>query len=145
VRVLVEGAHVIGPDSRRIHHDPGPHRELRGRVGRIGSHNGTCGGPTFLAGQPNDRRVVGHDGPVLQGGRTGQGQGQTGVVGAGVEIQEPRHEVIGGKRRQVGQRLILGDAFVAGADAEATGEVVEPQRNGVGAGHGLGDHPVAAE
>jgi hypothetical protein len=145
MRALVEGAHVVGPDARRIDHDPGAHGELRGWVGRIGTHDGTVGVPAFIGGQANDRRVVGHDGSVLERGGAGQRQGQAGIVRPCVEVQEAGNEMIGAQRRQMGQRLILGDALVADADAEAAREVVEPQRNGVGAGHGLGDHAVAAE
>jgi hypothetical protein len=82
---------------------------------------------------------------VFERGSAGQRQGQAGIVGACVEVQEAGNQTIGVECRQMGQRLILGDAPVAGADAEAAGEVVEPQGNGVGAGHGRRDHAVAPE
>ena len=68
-----------------------------------------------------------------------------GVVGPGVEVEEPRHQVVGAERGEVGQRLVLGDLPVSFADAPAAREVVHPQRGGIGAGHRLGDDTVAAE
>ena len=101
--------------------------------------------PSAPVGEADDGGVVGHDRAVLEGGGAGHGERQAGVVGPGVEVEEPRHQMVGVQRGEVGERLVLGDLPVAFADAPAAGEVVHPQRGGIRAGHRLGDDAVAAE
>ena len=146
---LVEGAHVVGPHAGGVHHDLGPHLELAGPAGlRRPAPPGAPGRRHRARGVGDQARhlgVVGHDGAVVERGRAGDGQGQAGVVGPGVVVEEPGHQPVGAQGGEVGQRLGLVDAPVALADAQPAGEVVEPQGGGVGAGHALVDHAVAPE
>ena len=145
ILALVEGPHVVGPDARGVDDDPRPDREFRGLVVGHRSDNGAVGGPVRAGRQADDRGVVGHDGAELVGRRARHREGQAGIVGPGVEVEEPGHEVAGAEGRQMRQRLLLRDFAVAFPDAPPAGEVVEPQRGGVRAGHGFGDDAVAAE
>ena len=145
ILALVEGAHVVGPDSRGVDHDPRPDRELRGLVVGHRSHSGAVGRPVRARGQADDRGVVGHDRAELVGRRARHREGQPGIVGPGVEVEEPRHEVAGVEGWQVCQRLLLRDFAVALPYAPTAGEVVQPQRGGVRAGHGFGHDAVTAE
>ena len=109
VGAFVEGPYVVGPDARGVDHDAGPDGEVPGRVGRIGTDEGAVGHTMVIRREADDRGVVGHDGAELDRRRAGQGEGQAGVVGPGVEVQEAGHQVVGVERRQVGQCLVLGD------------------------------------
>ena len=89
--------------------------------------------------------VIGHHRPVVEGGRPEQVEGQPGVVGPGIPVEEAGHQLVGPERGHVGQGLFPGDPLVAAADAHAAGEVVEPQGGAVDPGHAPVDHPVPAE
>jgi hypothetical protein len=145
ILALVEGADGVGPDARGVHHDPGPDGELRRLVSRGWAHDSAVGLPVGAGGQADDRGVVRHDGAEFEGGGAGHGECQPCIVGPGVEVEEPCHQVVGAECGQVGQRLVFCDLPVSFADAPTTREVVHPQRGGVGAGHRLGDDSVAAE
>jgi hypothetical protein len=145
VRSFVEGPHIIGPDAGGVDDDPGLDRDVGRGIGGIGANDRSVRRPVVGGGEADHRGVVGHDGAVVERRRTGHGEGQAGIVGPRVEVEEPGHEMVGVERRQVGQGLGFGDPFVTGADAQTAGDVVEPQGNGVRAGHRLGDHPVPAE
>jgi hypothetical protein len=109
------------------------------------SHHGAVGGPVSAGRQADDRSVVGDDRAELVGRRARHREGQPGVVGPGVEVEEPRHEVVGAERRHVRQRLLLRDLAVPFPDAPTARQVVQPQRGGVRASHGLGHDAVTAE
>ena len=145
VGALVHGPDAVGPDAGGVDHHLGSDGELRGGVALDRTHHGTVRLTVGAHGHGDDRGVVGHRRAVLERRRPGQRQGQAGVVGPGVEVEEPGHQVIGVERGQMGQRLLLVDLLVALADAPASREVVEPQCARVGAGDGLGDHAVLAE
>ena len=142
---FVQRADIIGPDAGGIDDHPGPHIELGRGVGRVGPEHGTGRLAELVGGQPDDVGVVGHYRAVFKGGGASQGEREAGVVGAGVVVEESGHQVLGAQGGQVRQRLLLVHPLVPGADAQAPGEVVEPQGTGVGTGHRLGDHAVTAE
>ena len=95
IPALVEGADGVGPDARRVDHDPGPDRELRGLVVGHRTHDGAVGVPVRPGRQADDRGVVGDDRTELEGRRARHGEGQPGIVGPGVEVEEAGHQVVG--------------------------------------------------
>ena len=146
---------VVGPDAGGVDDDGRPDVEVRplgdlaeraGRAGPGGRADADAGHATAVVGQEGGGPgVVGDDRAVVEDGRAQQREREAGVVGPGVEVQEAGDEVVGAQRREVLERLGAVDAAVAVADAQAAGEVVEPERGGVRAGDGLRDDAVAAE
>ena len=138
VGALVEGPHLVGPDPGGVDHHPCPDVEVRA-VGRLAEGPGhgrpdprTTRAPMTVprssVTKPDHRRVVGGHRAVVQDGGAQHGQGEPGVVGPGVEVQEAGHQPVGAQGGQVGQGLGLGHPAVPGPDAEPAGQVVEPQR-----------------
>ena len=109
------------------------------------THDGAVGLPVGAGGQADDRGVVRHDGAELEGGGTGHREREPRIIGPGVEVEEPGHQVVGTERGEVRQRLVFRDLPVSLPDAPTTCEVVHPERRGIGTGHRLGDDTVPAE
>ena len=138
-------ADVVGPHPGGVHH----HR--RGDVERIafggddaGAGDG-AGCARRLAGQGGDLGVVGHDRAIVERRGAQDLQGQSGIVGPGIPVEEPGYQPVGAQRGQVLEGLGARHPLMALPDADASGEVVEPQGGEVGGGHAAVDHPVLAE
>ncbi len=78
--------------------------------------------------EPRDRRPVDHDRTVVECSRAGQGQRESGVIGAAVVEEVARRQPLGGQRRHPFQRFVPLEPSVALADAPAAREVVQPHR-----------------
>ncbi len=142
VAVLVQGAHLVGPHPGGVHHHRGPYLE---RLPVDRRHPGPTHPAVGSGGQGGHRGVVGRHRPVVEDRRAQDRQGQPGVVGPGVPVQEARHQPVGPQGGQVGQGLVPADVLVTGADAHPPGQVVEPQGGAVDPGHPTVDHPVPPE
>ena len=99
IAALVEGAHVVGPDARGVDHDPGPDGNSEVSSSGTGRTTAPSAFPSAPVVRRTTGRVVGHHGAELEGRRAGHGEGQPGVVGPGVEVEEPGHQVVGVERR----------------------------------------------
>ena len=142
---VVHGLQLVAPDAGGVDDDARPGRRWWPRRAPLdGADPGADDRAVGVLVEPDDRAPVG-DGGAVVGGGAGHGQGQPGVVGLGVVVDEAAHHLVGVEGRHVGQGLLGADALVELADAGAAGEVVEPQ----GGAHGLGqlgvDHAALAE
>jgi len=72
-------------------------------------------------------------------------EGEAGVVGTGVPVEEGVDQPVGPQGGKVGQGRITGDPLVPTPDADPPGDVVEPQGGPIGAGHAPVDHATLAE
>ena len=98
-----------------------------------------------VGAEGDDGGIVGGDGAVTGYRRAGDGQRQPGIVRPRIPVAEPGDQPPGVEGREVGQGLRAAQAPMALTDAEAAGQVVEPQGARVGAGDALMDHAVVAE
>ena len=98
-----------------------------------------------LGGHRRDRHVIGRHRAVVEHCCPQDLQGQSGIVGPGVPVEEPGHQPIGAEGREVLERLGPAHPLVTLPDAHAAGQVVEPQGGQVGGGHAAVDHAVPAE
>ena len=93
VHALVEGADIVGPDPGGVDDHGGSHHRP---VGQLGPAD-----PTALFPEGGDPEVVDGDGAVVEHGGAHDLEGQAGVVGAGVVVDEGGHQPVGAQRREV--------------------------------------------
>ncbi len=101
--------------------------------------------PAVVGHEAGHRRVVGGHRTVVEHRGAQDGEGEPGVVGPGVPVEEAGRQPVGPEGGHVGQGLLPGDLLVAPADPDPTGQVVEPQGGPVHTGHTAVDHPGAPE
>ena len=133
---LVEGPDLVGPHAGGVDHHRGPDVEGLGR--RPGLTWAPLTRAAGAGGEGGDRRVVGGHRAVVEHRGAQDGQGEPGVVGPGVPVEESGHQPVGPQGGHVGQGLGPGHLLVAPADAHPAGQVVEPQGGAVDAGHARG-------
>ena len=139
---LVEGADLVGPHPGGVDHHRGP--DLEG-LAAVRGHRGPVDPAVGTGDEGGHPDVVGGHRPVVEHRGAEHGQGQPGVVGPGVPVEEAGHQPVGPEGGHVGEGLRPGHLLVAPADAHPAGQVVEPQGGRVDAGHAPVDHPVLAE
>ncbi len=142
IGAFVEGADLVRPHPCRIDHHRGPQGAGLGAEWR----DLHAADPPVRAVLERDRRaVVEHRRTVVECRGAEHGQSEPCVVGPCVPVEEAIEQVVGLEGREVGERLGLRDALVAPPDADAPGQVVEPERGAVGAGDALVQHPFPPE
>ena len=111
----------------------------------VGGHRGAVDPAVGPGGEGGHRGVVGGHRAVVEHRGAQHGQGQPGIVGPGVPVEEAGHQPVGPEGGHVGQGLGPGHLLVAPADPHPAGQVVEPQGGPVDPGHAAVDHAVPAE
>jgi hypothetical protein len=109
---FVERAHVVGPDTSRVHDDVRPHLDLC----PVGLH--ACAAHTSRIVLPErcDAGVVRHD-RTVRGGSPAERERQAGVVRVRVVVEVAAGDAVGPQRLHVRHRLVRRDALVSLADA----------------------------
>ena len=136
---LVAGAQVNGLDVVDPHAG-GVHQAPSGHVDRAGAGvDSRADGVTGPVLQHIDQRgVIGHRRPVIGGGAD-DGEGEAGVVGAGVVVEEGAVDLVGLQAGHEGDDLISLEALVPADDGGAAGEIVGPEHQAEQAGQELRD------
>ena len=130
---------MICPDAAGIDNHVGANVQSVSQTGAAHLAGG------WLLADGDDRCVVGGDRAVLGHSRSDDREGEAGIVGSRIPVDETRDQPVGFQGGKPGQGFLLANTLVAPPDAPSTGQVVQPEGICIGPRQPLLEDAVPAE